>query len=206
MSTRHPGCTTSGRVPGRVRSQQATTFPPIRTGLVAPGSSPRQSPVPFSGRCVTPMVGMSSTYPRCMRGRRHGDGHARWHRPSAHLGDFADHGPPPQGRAPCAGRVAQARTTRTPRRVARTGPRPARHAAPPPMPMPGRRVHPVRWLRAGSTPSIRRRPPRRPVVSTARGPRPPARTGQRRGSRRQRATRPMLPYPDAETVTTEPGG
>jgi hypothetical protein len=49
--TRHPGCTTTGRVPRRVRTQQATTSAPIRTRLAAPRRSAGQGPWPVSGRC-----------------------------------------------------------------------------------------------------------------------------------------------------------
>jgi hypothetical protein len=63
-STRQPACTASGRVPGRVRSQQPTISFPIRRGVRAPRSSPGQSPLAMSGRCVTPSEGTSSIAPR----------------------------------------------------------------------------------------------------------------------------------------------
>lgn len=43
-STRHPGCTTSGRTRGRVRIQQPTTVPPRRSRLVSPRRSSGHSP------------------------------------------------------------------------------------------------------------------------------------------------------------------
>jgi hypothetical protein len=63
---RHAGCTTTGRVPRRVRTQQATTSAPIRTKLVAPRRSAGQGPSPASGRCVTPTVGRLRTAPSCV--------------------------------------------------------------------------------------------------------------------------------------------
>jgi beta-N-acetylhexosaminidase len=49
-SVRHPGCTASGRVPARVRSQQPTTSSSTRSGLVAPRCAAGHSPLACRGR------------------------------------------------------------------------------------------------------------------------------------------------------------
>ncbi len=62
---RQLACTTMGRTPFRLRSQNATSSPSSRKGAMAPLAWPGRSPAASRGRSVTPTVGRSRTAPRC---------------------------------------------------------------------------------------------------------------------------------------------
>jgi hypothetical protein len=187
-STRQPGWATRGRVPGRVRTQAATTSSPILSGESAPRSSSGHEPDATSGRCVTPTLGRSSSAPSCSASpARRG-----WSRPvpsTSRTSGLRVRAPvTPASSGPRRNASSPGVYGARRRRFAPPGRRGGRRTPPRPRHGQHHRRRPGRSTRAGSRPS---RPPhraRRRAAPTPPASARPARAAARRARQHSRAT------------------